>query len=104
MSRRSIKDLAREPLTVLSVMAGAALLALSLSASDARPVPSGPAVASANAAPTALDLRTGSDPRLDALALPGLDERAREAADCALAKARSVSVQQPSALFQRWGA
>lgn len=99
-----MKDLAREPLTVLSAMAGAALLALSLTGADARPVSSGPAVAEAKAAAAVLDLRTGSDPRLDALALPGLEERAREGADCALAKARSVSVQQPSALFQRWGA
>lgn len=98
-----MKDLAREPLTVLSAMAGAALLALSLTGSDARPVSSGPAVAEAKAAAAALDLRTGSDPRLDALALPDLEERAREAADCALSKARQAQ-QQPSVLFLRWGA
>ncbi len=99
-----MKDLAREPLTVLSAMAGAALLALSLSAPDARPASAGPAVAEAKTAAAVLDLRTGSDPRLDALVLPDLEERAREAADCALSKTRSVSVQQPSALFLRWGA
>lgn len=98
-----MKDLAREPLTVLSAMAGAALLALSLTGADARPTWSGPAVADASAAATALDLRMGSDPRLDALALPDLEERAREAADCALSEARHTQ-QQASALFLRWGA
>lgn len=98
-----MKDLVREPLTVLSAMAGAALLALSLSASDGRPVPSGPAVADAKAAPAALDLRTGNDPRLEALVLPELEEKVPEAADCALAKARGAQAEGAS-LFQRWGA
>lgn len=84
MNRRSLHDLAQEPLLALSAMAGAALLALTLSASDtpaaAHEVASvGPAAAAEH--------RAGPGPRLQVFALPDLKDVTRDAAECSMAAA-----------------
>lgn len=81
MSRRTPKDFARDPLTALSVMAGAALLALTLTAPGA----TNPASATGHRA--AADLRAGPAPRLEVFDLrPGRGQQVREPVDCGLAE------------------
>lgn len=101
MSRRKLKDLAQEPLTALSAMAGAALLALTLSASEAPGVASAAAVAAQAPDPGAAELRAGAGPRLQLFALPDLEALAHDAADCALAEVRDLTEGQRLFFLQR---
>ena len=98
MSRRDLTRLAREPLTALSAMAGVALLALTLSASDD---PAGAAMASYGTVEAAADLRLGPAPRLEIMDAPALEEMVREAAGCALAGARAAPAGQRSFVLPR---
>lgn len=91
MSRRTLKDLAKEPITVLSAMAGATLLTLTVMASDVPASGSASTDARQVGGPTAADLRTGPFPRLEGLVLPRPEAPAREAADCSHAEVRGAT-------------
>lgn len=90
MSRRSLKEFVQEPLTALSAMAGAALLALTLGTADRPAAVSTHAVAHASG-PAAGDLRSGPAPRLEVFALPDLQGLARQGAECERAKLHEAS-------------
>lgn len=99
MSRRDPKDLARDPLTALAAMAGAALLALTLGASDgagdaADPTP-GAVAPGMSARPPA------ATPLVELPRKADLEALARSAGECAVSGAGEAADRLPFTFLVR---
>lgn len=104
MNRRFLTRLAQEPLAALSAMAGAALLALILSASDDAVASSDPVGARQATGPAPADLRAGGAPRLDVLALRSPQGLTPDATECARAEIRADGTDAQGVSFVLPGA